>query len=212
MRNADGEDLLVRLLGLSGEPSSRSASAISYIRSFSRGALLYYPAGCQEGVSGGGTAALGTVFNLSGDNLAEELAKAGLVSANPNDGCGGAEYGQCLESLAQSDPVTAGELPRFLWKPVSDSDGGLAIHTSPSGTTVVVNGVTGRNQGGGNGYGSLARFSPSGCAFGNPQIQVFNSRGLLYTVNGETTFTVPNPCGRYCVEDGNGQVFSCPKS
>lgn len=80
-------------------------------------------------------------------------------SSDSADGCGSETISPCLNALQESDPITAGELDTFLWKPQADSDNNLAIHTGPSRTTVTVNGEVGINQGAGNGYGSLARFS-----------------------------------------------------
>ena len=210
LQNQVGGRLLVRLIGLTAEPQSRLAIARNFTETFSSGGLLYVPAGCRDANESG--AFIGSVFNRNGENLSEALVRQGLATANPNDSCGGARIGQCFASIQNSNPINVGELSRFLWKPTSDSDTALAVHTGPFGTTVVVNGETGVNQGSGNGYGSLARFSRSGCAYGSPRIQVLNGDGIPYTVGGKTVFSVPNPCGRYCVEDGNGQVVSCSKS
>jgi len=97
-----------------------------------------------------------------------------------------------------------------LWKPVSDSDGKLAIHTGPFNTSVIVNGELGENSGPGNGFGSLARFSRPGCGYSDPQIQVIdNGTGRRYEVGGQTTFTVPLPCNRHCLE--GDAIVACTK-
>jgi hypothetical protein len=210
VQNQFGEDLLVRLIGLSDEPKSKLSLAKSFISSFASGGMLFVSAGCNDLTIG--SAIIGAMFNREGKNLSEELVKIGLAIPKDSDVCGGTQIAECLNTIYNTNPINAGELDRFLWKPVSDSDGKLAIHTGPFGTTVVVSGETGRNQGSGNGYGSLARFARTGCAYGGARIQVLNSEGIPYLVGGKTTFTIPNPCGRYCVEGGDGNVFACVKN
>ena len=72
--------------------------------------------------------------------------------------------------------------------------------------------MTGTNQGPGNGYGSLARFSQPGCAYGaNVQVKVIDERtGAAYTFNGSDTITIPNGCNRYCIKEG--AIALCPKN
>lgn len=209
VQNQLGQDFQVRLLGITDEPQSKLLAARSVISSFSSEGLLFVPAGCTD--ASAASAQIGSVFNRAGENLAERLTTNGVATANPNDICGGGQIGQCLITIANTDTINSGPLTSFLWKPVSDSDGNLAIHTGPFGTTVLVNGVAGRNQGPGNGYGSLARFPRPGCAYGGARIEVLDSQGLPYTVGGKTSFSVPNPCGRFCATDGN-DVVGCVKN
>jgi len=201
-----GQEIPVRLLGLTGGYAQKADAAKRFIQDFSGGNVLYVPTGCKDD-SG---AFVGAVFNSEGENLAEALVRGGLAEPRTEDICNGSRIGQCFASIANSDPVTAGELDTFLWKPVSDSDGKLAIHTGPFGTTVIVSGETGRNQGPGNGFGSLARFNRPGCGYPGATVQVLNSEGLPYTLGGKTTIAIPSPCSRYCGE--NGKLFACTKS
>ena len=209
VQNQNGEDFQVRLLGITDEPQSRLFTARNVISSFAFDGLLFVPAGCTD--ASAGNAQIGSVFNRAGENLAETLASNGVATANASDICSGGQIGQCLLTIANTNTINSGPLSSFLWKPVADSDGNLAIHTGPFGTTVLVNGVAGRNQGPGNGYGSLARFSSPGCAYGGAKIEVLDSQGLPYTVGGKTSFSVPNPCGRFCATDGN-DVVGCVKN
>ena len=204
VQNEKGEEFGIRLLGITDEPRSRLFAAKSIISSFAYDGLLFVPAGCNDPLAG--NAQKGSVFNRAGENLAEVLVGNAVATANPTDICGGDRIGQCLLTISDINPINSGPLSSFLWKPQADSDGNLAVHTGPYGTTVIINGVTGVNQGPGNGYGSLARFPRPGCSYAGAQIQVLDSQGLPYTVGGKTTFSVPNPCGRFCATDGNNPV------
>jgi len=213
VQSATSGPQLVRLHGVASTVVGVAGSAQSAIERFSVDGLFFVSAGssCVEATAAG-QAQIGSLFNSAGAGLAEALAAAGVVRSNVADTCGGDRIGICLKALEETPPpetVTAGELARFLWKPQSDSDGKLAVQTAPFKSTIVVNGETGTNQGSGNGYGSLARFSKSGCAYGSARVKVLNSKGLPFTVGGQTTFTVSNGCGRFCVEDSSGKVVSC---
>lgn len=198
-----GGDVLVKLQGIKDTPSSKRDSAITRINILTAGgkvAFIRAKEDCTAPVSGT-TAIVGTIINQSGVSVNEELARTGLADIDTNDYCGGSLIAGCLQSIYGTTLETAGALDAFLWKPVSDSNGALAIHTGPYGTDVYVNGEKGQNQGSGNGYGSLARFSRPGCGYASPRIQVYDgSTGLPYTVGGSVSFTVPNPCGRNCLE------------
>lgn len=205
-----GPGRLIKLQGIGqGDDLSRSTSMM-LLRSIASGRLYYYPAqeGCTVDVPGG-RAEVGSLITSDGKSVAEELARTGLVPVAPGESCGGGALEGCLLALSEQEELTAGELNEFLWKPESDSDGNLAIHTGPYDTIVIVNGETGENQGAGNGFGSLARFSKSGCGYPRPQIKVMSSEGIPYTVLGKTTFTVPDPCQRHCLE--GGQIVRCHK-
>lgn len=210
--NPDSAPQLLKLQGISGASSGKSQFAIDYLESVLRGTLYFFPASsdCQAVVDGGGVAQVGSVISSNGTSVNEEMVKSGLVDIESSDSCGADKIAGCLSALRDTTPVSEGELNKFLWKPVSDSNGKLAVHTGPSGTTVIVNGETGTNQGGGNGYGSLARFSKPGCSYGSASVQVLNGRsGLPYSVGGKTTFTIPNGCQRSCLE--GGQIVACSK-
>lgn len=209
---SDGSLQLVKLPGVGEVEPTRQDAARSALSSLAGQGNYFYPAGddCTVAVSGGGLGTVGQIITRSGQSFSEALVQRGLAPIVSDEPCGSAEYAQCLAALGDSNPVTAGDLDAFLWKPVSDSNGKLAIHTGPYDTIVIVNGEVGENAGSGNGYGSLARFSKPGCGYPNPQIQVIdNQSGLRYEVSGATTFTVPNPCGRHCLIEG--EIRACSK-
>lgn len=208
--NDDGTrgEILVRLHGVKDSPATKRNAAINRLNSLSGGQAYLYKAAdsCDITVAGGGSGIAGALVNNAGVSFAEDIIRAGLADPETADVCGGELIGACLASIAGSTPQTAGELDSFLWKPTSDSNGNLAIHTGPYNTDVYVNGEKGVNQGAGNGYGSLARFSKPGCSYPSPRIQVYNgSSGLPYSVNGRTTLTVSSPCSRHCLKEGSIQ-------
>lgn len=211
VETADGGALLVKLHGLDG-PVEKHQAALQSLERYVNSTLLLFPAGdrCEIVVPGGGRGITAHLLDGVGRSVAEELVRSGTVAPTHTDPCGSETFASCLEALAPVVPTTAGALSAFLWKPVSDSDGKLAIHTGPANTIVRVNGETGSNRGPGNGYGSLARFSRPGCAYPHPRIEVIDgATGLPYTVGGATTFTVPDPCQRFCV--AGERLIACPK-
>ncbi|HMO01711.1 MAG TPA: hypothetical protein PKA79_01740 [Oligoflexia bacterium] len=202
---------LVKLHGVASESGSKRDSAIRELRQLtSRGELYFFRAekNCQINF-GGGQAAVGSIINGSRQVVSEELVRLGFSAAEANDVCGGEKIGFCLKALAEQGPSeedAIGSISRALWKPVSDSDGKLAIHVDAFGATVIVNGERSvKDQGPGNGYGSLSRFSKQGCAYGNNvRIQILDKRsGKPYLVGGKTTSIVPRGCGRHCLQNGN---------
>jgi hypothetical protein len=176
--------------------------------------------GCTTSLSGGEQeeGIVAQVFSADGTNFGESLLKAGLAIADTDDVCKGFLIGSCYQALqkvragggdGRGSQSGTGEITQFLWKPISDSNGKLAVHVSPAGT-VVVNGETGTMQGSGNGYAELGRFSKPGCAYGaGARVQVLDGGGVPLTLNGSDTIAIPNGCNRYCLE--GGQVVQCVK-
>ena len=203
--------ILIKLHGISSEPSALRNNAINFLDNYTGRTVLFIRAtdNCTALLPGGGLAQVGQLITSAGESISESLVRTGFANASSSDGCGSELITTCLSALQESDPQTAGELDSFLWKPTSDSNGNLAIHTGPFGTTVSVNGEIGQNQGGGNGFGSLARFSRPGCAYGNNRVIVRSSSGFPYTVGGQTSFNVPDPCGRHCLQ--GGKIVACSK-
>ena len=212
VNDIDREKKLLKLQGLGAAQPTFRTQAIDYLRSSTYGTLYLYLAkdSCTTVVDGGGKADVGTLVDSTGKSINEIMARTGLVNVDASSVCNTELINGCYAGLKDSDPITEGDIGSFLWKPASDNDGRLAVHTGPYGTTVIVNGEVGQNSGGGNGYGSLARFSKSGCAYGNPQIRVLSANGLPYTVGGKATFTVANPCGRNCLE--GQEIVACVKN
>ncbi len=174
---------------------------------------IFFPAAkdCITTLPGGGQGSIGQIFSASGKSYSETLIHNGLAQIDV-DPCGGHLIQSCYDALVDEGGSNeiAGELNSFLWKPQSDSNGLLAVHSGPYNSTVRVNGETGTNAGPGNGFGSLARFSKSGCGYGgNVQVEVLNAQGLPYVVNGQRTITIPSGCNRYCLEGGS--IVQCVK-
>ncbi len=201
---------LLKLHGVAPGDAVYNSAAMDFLRNLASSSVYFYRASddCSTMVNGQrGT--IGQLITGGGKSFSEEVIRAGLAQVDVADSCGGEKIGSCLNALKSDTSYNAGELNAFLWKPVSDSNGRLAIHTGPYDTTVIVNGEKGQNAGSGNGYGSLARFSRAGCGYPSPRIQVLASDGIPYTVGGKTTFTVPNPCGRNCLS--GGVISPCTK-
>lgn len=214
-KSSDGSNLVkLQNLGVLSSEAKATGAQNRLKALAAEGEVYYYKAtkDCEAEVEAGASGELGQVFSSSGKNFSETLIKAGLSNLEV-DQCEGQQLDSCYQALDENAQQTiASELTALLWKPISDSNGKLAVHTGPSGTSVIVNGVTGTNQGGGNGFGSLARFSQPGCAFGaNVQVKVIDERtGAAYTFNGSDTITIPNGCNRSCIKDG--VIALCPKS
>lgn len=206
MKLKDGEQL-IKLHGL-GAPYEdyKNSGAKTVINELAaEGDALFYIAtpDCSVTLNDGGKGVIGHVFSAKGKSFSETLIKKGYAQVS-SDSCQGSLISTCYSALEEQTAQTiAGDLTEFLWKPVSDSNGKLAIHTGPYGTTVVVNGETGRNQGGGNGFGSLARFNKPGCAYGaNVKVQVLSENGASYLYKGQPFITIPNGCQRYKIKGG----------
>lgn len=177
--------------------------------------------GCAaQGDGADQVAIVGQVFSADGRNFGEELLKAGFVDVEEDDVCRGFLLASCYRAIKKEvEPPpstggggggsTGGELEKFLWKPMSDSDGKLAVHLSPAGT-VNVAGEEGSLRGPGNGYAELARFSKTGCAYGESvSVRLTANDGTPITLNGSEVITIPNGCNRYCLE--GGQIVQCVK-
>ncbi len=206
MKLRDGEQL-IKLHGL-GVPYEdyKSSGAKTVINDLaSEGDALFYIAteDCAVTLSDGGKGVIGQVFSAKGKSFSETLIKKGYAQVS-SDSCQGSLISQCYSDLQdQTAQTIAGELTEFLWKPASDSNGKLAVHTGPYDTNVIVNGETGSNQGGGNGFGSLARFSKPGCSYGaNVRVQVLSQTGAAYFYKGQPFITIPNGCQRYAIKGG----------
>jgi hypothetical protein len=197
---ATGEQL-IKLHGLDTPYQEwQKSGAETLIQSLiSEGEGYFFAAGsdCPAILNDGGRGVLGQVFSATGKSFSESLIKRGY--ANPSyDSCGGDLISSCYSALEEeTSNEIAGDLEAFLWKPVSDSNGKLAIHTSPYDTVVIVNGEQGANQGAGNGYGSLARFGKPGCAYGAATVRVVNEKGAAYLFNGKPEIKIPDGCSRW---------------
>lgn len=202
----DAGEILIKLHGL-GVPfeNYKATGAKSIIDSLNaEGEAYFYKAepDCDTTFSDGGVGVIGHLFSATGKSYAETILESGYGSAR-SDSCQGNLISACYGALQEeADTRIAGELEEFLWKPVSDNDGKLAVHTGPYGTSVLVNGNRGTNRGPGNGFGSLARFPGTGCSYGSARVEVVNEEGAAYLVKGERFLTIPDGCQRWILRNG----------
>ncbi len=105
--------------------------------------------------------------------------------------------------VTPSSPSAAGTnffMRRFLWKPVSESDGNLVVLVDPQNVDVLVSGSTSetlRDTGPSNGRGTTARASRPGCEFGeNVRVQFFQNGQPIGFIDGTSTVTIQNGCER----------------
>ena len=207
-----GGDVLVKLHAI-GVPYNDAirAGAERTLKELAKEDAIFFPAGseCTTRIETA-TGAVGQVFTASGKSYSETLLTQGYGRVE-GDGCDASLIRSCYDAIVEEAAQSyAGEVEAFLWKPVSDSNGKLAIHSTPADTVITVNGETGQDFGGGNGYANLTRFSKPGCSYGkNVTVKLTNSKGAPYRLNGKTSITIPDGCQRYCVK--NGSIALCPK-
>lgn len=191
---------LVKLHGLREVTDFRRELARQRLNELTRGTVLYYQASelCTVSVGSSGTAYVGQLFTSDGRNISETLLREGLADTDFGDGCFGELITSCYDALEEDGQQFGGEVSEFLWKPVSERDGNLAVLLNPFGARVVVNGETLPDTGPSNGRGVTARANKPGCAFGsNIKIEAFDSDGLvLLWPGGATEYRIPNGCDR----------------
>lgn len=168
---------------------------------------------CTVILDDGTEGAVGHLFSAKGKSFSEQLIKSGNAQV-ASDVCQGSLISSCYRALEEeSAPPTPTAAPEpdfsgpanakgfILWKPVSDSNGKLAVHSVPYGSSIRVAGETGRNQGGGNGYGSLARFSKAGCSYGkNVKLELILGDGTTFDFGSKGYATIPDGCKRYLID------------
>lgn len=215
--------MLVKLHGVEApEDSQARAAAQEWMRSLvSEGDVYFYIAepDCIAVLDDGTQGAVGAVFSAKGRSFSESLLKNGLGLPR-TDVCQGSKLASCYRALVEqvatptpiATPVPNGPATArgfILWKPVSDKDGRLAVHSVPYGTKVVVKGETGRNEGAGNGYGSLARFRNSGCGYGkNVRFELVLSDGTKHKFGTQEFAVIPDGCRRWTVDPKGNAVIN----
>lgn len=210
---------LIKLHGLDVPYSKETREkAEAWLNSLvAEGEVYFYQAepDCTVTLDDGTEGAVGALFSAKGKSFSESLLKKGFGQPT-TDVCLGSRLASCYRALAEEAAPTPTPYPEFqgpsraagfiLWKPVSDSDGRLAVHSVPYGTTVVVEGQKGRNQGAGNGYGSLARFSKPGCGYGQSvRLELVLSDGTNHMFGDNDFAVIPDGCKRWLI-DQNGNV------
>lgn len=219
IKKGSREDL-IKLHGLDvpGDLNQRNGAEALLERLSKEGDVYFYQVdkSCRTTLDNSTNGIVGQLFSSNGKSFSEELIKAGVADVG-TDVCNGDLIGPCYRALLE-DSITPTPTPApeysgpstpagfILWKPVSDSDGRLAVHSTPFGTTVVVKGETGRNRGPGNDYGSLARFSKNGCGYGkNVRLELILSDGSKFLFGSKPYATIPDGCSRFVV-DQKGKV------
>ncbi len=199
---ADGGKILIKLHGIREANSSFNSLAISKLKAIAGdGQAIFFKAAedCTVTVSGGGIATVGSLFTLGGKSYAEELIRSGYASIAYGDYCNGSLISNCYDALSEGAPQIEEVIDKFLWKPEADKDGKLVVLVSTYNARVVVNGETLTNTGASNGYGSTARGTKNGCAYGsNPRVRVYTANGgIALFPNGKEEYTIPNGCQRH---------------
>ncbi|MCB0324784.1 MAG: hypothetical protein KDD69_14475 [Bdellovibrionales bacterium] len=221
-----GNSQLVKLHGLTSEGISATRLELGMnfiINAASGGAYLVTESqDCAVAVPDGGSGVAGQLYSMDGESINEELLANGYALTAERDACGGELLTGCyseIEAIAPPEPPAPAPAPDhgesgeeggnyvqgiirdFLWKPVSESNGNVAVLVNPTDVRVVVTGAvqeTLRNQGPSNGRGTTARGSRPGCAYGNNIVlQFFDASGqAIPIITGGTSITIANGCNR----------------
>jgi hypothetical protein len=201
-----------QLVKLQGVASSTSTSGRQMIQGLTSPDATFFKAtsDCNVPLDGGGNGTIGQLISGSGKSVSEQLIKSGYATVDANDACSGNLLGACFSALTDNggpdpdptDPPTdsIGEIEQFLWKPLSDTKGPIAVVLERHcNTTIRVNGESFSNSGGGNGRCTTGSGRKAGCAYGkNVRVEVIdNQTGKHYTHNGQPFITVPDGCSRF---------------
>ena len=151
---------------------------------------------CETSFPGGGMGTVGQLFSRDGQNIAEVLLEEG-AAVGVSEVCNSSLLLGCYSSIEPREEFSPQIISNFLWKPVSERDGGLVVLVDPVGITVVVSGAVSETLvdfGPSNGRGTTARSSRPGGAFGgNITVTFFDSEGrVVLLANGERQVIVPN--------------------
>jgi hypothetical protein len=192
--------IVVKLQGVeSSTTTSKNSQAEETIRSLLINGGYFYKAtsDCNTGSSG----TIGSLLTNSGTSVNEEVVKRGFAPADTNDACNGSLLGPCYQALDEStdeNQTSSNVGCGFLWKPVSDKDGNLAILVDECSVRVFVNGQELEQAGAGNARCTTVRGDKPGCAYGNATIEIFDAfTGLPYVFNGGKTKLTVNGCQRF---------------
>lgn len=192
--------IVVKLQGVeSSTTTSKNSQAVEAIRSLLSNGGYFYKAtkDCNSGTSG----TIGSLLTNGGTSVNEEVVKRGFAPADTNDACSGSLFGPCYQALDEStdeNQTSSNVGCGFLWKPVSDKDGNLAILVDECSVRVFVNGQELEQAGAGNARCTTVRGDKPGCAYGNATIEIFDAfTGLPYVFNGGKTKLTVNGCQRF---------------
>jgi hypothetical protein len=196
------DNRLVKLAGIGPGALEKREAAKNMIAALSSDAITYFQASdnCTVQLINGATGSVGQLFTSDGKSFSEELLKAGLVDVDSNDVCGANQLASCYNALKSSDIKSAGEIHKFLWKPLSDTKGDVAvIHELHCNTIAYINGQEFRYAGSGNGRCGTFVGTKPGCAYGtNIKIEFIDKdTGKAYFHKGQPYVIVPNGCARF---------------
>jgi len=196
----DQGDQLIKLRGLKEDiPQYKKNAAITQLNRM-RGAAYLFSDGCPYNSASTGQGIVGDLVLVSdNESFIETLLNIGAAEPSPEGVCGEAETFPCHQALAENaTPITGATVTNFLWKPVSERDGNLAILLSPARASIFANGESLVDFGPSNGRGTTGRANKPGCAFGaNVIVEAFDSQGRpLVFPDGATSYTIANGCSR----------------
>jgi len=200
-----GSTQLVKLHGVSSGNSFSNSLAVDRIRATlgSEPAALVIPSydgSCGVFVAGGGEGVVAQIFSSTGVSLNELLLSQGLVEAR-TDVCQSELLQSCYMEM-EAEAISPKRITDFLWKPISESNGNLAVLVDPFQISVFVSGAVNDsliNTGPSNGRGTTARSASfPGSRFGsNVLVEFFDENGKRVLLNnGERSIVIPNGADR----------------
>ena len=193
---------LLKLQGVGSNRGVTSEGAKQMIKNLTASRPTFFKASndCNVTLDGGGQGTIGQLITSDGKSVSESLVRSGLVEADTNDACGGNQIGACLSALNETNNEPLEEMQDFLWKPLSDTKGPIAVAMEKHcNTTIKVNGQAFSGAGAGNGRCNTSSGSKAGCSYGsNIRVEVIdNNTGRPYTYKGQPYVIVPNGCSRF---------------
>lgn len=181
-----GATQLVKLQGITGDGGSSGVNVINGLLAGGPAALVLPGSDCAVTADGGGQGVAAQLFTLGGESINERLLSEGAVRTAV-DVCGSELLSGCYQTI-EAEAISPKRIHDFLWKPVSESNGNLAVLVDPADITVVVTGAVSDtliNTGPSNGRGTTARSGRfSGGEFGNNVlVEFFDENGKRVLVN-----------------------------
>lgn len=217
-----GKSQLIKLHGLttSGLSNTANARAVEYInKGLGQSAYLVVESQTCEVSVAGGPGVVGQLFSSKGVSANEELLSKGYALST-EDYCNGNLISSCYQGIQSSAPVIsdpvdppdsddnddvddgdANYINDFLWKPISDNTGKLAVLVNPYNVKIVVKGnftETLRDGGSGNGRGTTGRGNRPGCDYGsNVKVEFYRQDGSQIPLkDGRTSVNIADGCKR----------------
>jgi len=182
--------------------NKNSQRGVNLIAQGSSPNAYFVPAGaeCIHTFSNGAQGPLGQLYTAAGQNMNELLIEMREVVPQSSGSCGASTLATCYDGIAPT--VSSKVINWFLWKPVSESNGAIAILVNPTDVLVRVEGAITQDlndTGPSNGRGTTARGTASGCSFGSNVKVTFrdaNDGSDILLSDGRTEVIIPNGCDR----------------